>query len=84
MKTNTNRFNCFQKIILQVHIMSDQEPTRWLHNCIHVYPQPISLCECMIVIYDSVNITCVIRMHAYIVSRALLNNCGPADCCLFT
>ena len=28
--------------------MSNREPTRWQHN--RIYPQPISLCECMTVI----------------------------------
>ena len=38
--------------------MSDREPTRWQHN--RIYPQPISLCECMIVMCDCVKISCVI------------------------
>ena len=43
-----------------VHLMRNQEATRWQHN--HIYPQPISLCECTIVMYDCVKITCVVRM----------------------
>ena len=42
--------------------MSDREPTRWQRN--RIYPQTISLCECVILIYECVNITCVVRTQA--------------------
>ena len=63
--------------------MSDRKPTRWQHN--RIYPQPISICECMIVILLSNDH--MRRKNAHIVSCALLNNGGqgqPTDCCLFT
>ena len=52
--------------------MSDREPTRWQHY--RIYPQPISLCESMILIDDCVKIKCVVLKNACIVSHALLNN----------
>ena len=64
--------------------MSDREPTRWQHN--RIYPQPMSLCECMIVIHDCVNFLWVVIKNARIVSYALLNNCGQGSttyCSLF-
>ena len=40
-----------------------------------IYPQPVSLCDCMIMIsYDCVKITYVIITHTLIVSRALLTD----------
>ena len=60
------------RMLSSLHPMSDREATRWQHN--RMYPQPTSLCECIIVIFDCVKIKCVIKAH--IVSYALLNNFG--------
>ena len=40
-----------------------------------IYPQPVSLCDCMIMIsYDCVKITYVIITHTLIVPHALLTD----------
>ena len=59
------------------HTMGDREPTRWQHNCI--YPQHISLC--IIVIYDCVKITNILRTQS--LYHAHCGQGSLTDCYLF-
>ena len=49
-------------------------------SIIALHPQPISLCECMIVIWLCKDHVLSARTHC--ITR--INNCGQADCCSFT